>query len=94
MVNKARSRYYWSWGATWIAAILAWGVNGIFSGYNDVLMRSPSEEFWDTTSRWYYINNGSMILLGGVAAYNIYQLTRYLYTSTQGAAKTAKQEKK
>jgi hypothetical protein len=94
MVNKARSRYYWSWGATWIAAILAWSVNGIFLSHNDVLTRSPSEEFWDATSRWYYVNTGSMILFGGVAAYNIYQLTRYLYTSTQGAAKIAKQEKK
>jgi hypothetical protein len=94
MVNKARSKYYWSWGATWLSAILAWSVSGIYTSHNDAAARSPNPDFWDTTRNLYYLNTGTLLLFTGVAAYNLYQLTRYLYTATEGAAKTVKQEKK
>ncbi|MDR2923590.1 MAG: PEGA domain-containing protein [Treponema sp.] len=93
-VNNARKHYYWSWGATWIAAILAWGVNGIYNSRNDVLPNSSSQEFYSGTLTWYYVSAGSYILLGASAAYNLYRLGRYLYTSTEGATPIAKQGKK
>jgi len=93
-VNKARSNYYWSWGATWLAAMLAWGANGVFTSMNDAIPHSSSNEFLNETRTWNYINTGSMILLGAVAAYNIFELTRYLYTSTEKATPIARPEKK
>jgi hypothetical protein len=91
-VNKARGQYYWSWGATWIAAILAWGANGMYASYSDVVSQSSSQRFYDEGKTWYYVYTGSMILLGATAAYNIYQLVRYLYTSTEGATPIARRE--
>jgi hypothetical protein len=93
-VNKARGRYYWSWGATWIAAILAWGANGMYASYGDVISHSSSQEFYNDGKAWYYVYTGSLILLGATAAYNIYELVRYLYTSTEGATPIASPEKK
>jgi hypothetical protein len=93
-VNKARGDYYWAWGATWIAAMLAWGTNGVYTSRNDVKSYSPSQEFWNDTKTWGYVSTGSFILLGAAAAYNIYQLSRYLYISTEGATPIAKREKK
>jgi len=91
-VNKARGQYYWSWGATWIAAILAWGANGMYTSYGDVITHSSSQEFYDEGKTWYYVYTGSLILLGATAAYNIYRLVRYLYTSTEGATPIARRE--
>jgi len=93
-VNKARGNYYWSWGATWIAAMLAWGANGVFTSMNDAIPHSSSREFLEETQTWSYISTGSLILLGAAAAYNIFELTRYLYTSTEKATPIAKPEKK
>jgi len=88
-VNRARRQYYWAWGATWIAAMLAWGANGIYTSQNDVLSNSSSDKFFADTQRWYQISNGTLILLGAAAAYNIFQLSRYLYISTEGATPIA-----
>ena len=93
-VNKARRNYYWSWGATWFAAMLAWGANGVYNSMNEAIPNSSSQEFWNDTKTWSYINTGSLILLGATAAYNIFELTRYLYTSTDKATPIAKPEKK
>jgi hypothetical protein len=93
-VNNARGQYYWAWGITWITAMLAWGANGVFNSRNDALPNSTSQEFFDGTKTWYYVSGGSLILLGAAAAYNIFQLGRYLYTSTEGATPIAKREKK
>jgi hypothetical protein len=93
-VNRARSNYYWSWGATWIAAIIAWGVSGIYTSRNDVVSNTTNQEFWDDTVKWYYVNTGSLLLLGGVAGFNIYRLIQYLRTSTDKATPIAKQGKK
>jgi hypothetical protein len=93
-VNRARSHYYWAWGATWIAAMLAWGANGIYTSHNDVIDNSSNEKFFNDTQRWLTISNGSLILLGAAAAYNVFQLSRYLYISTEGATPIAKRGKK
>jgi hypothetical protein len=93
-VNNARGHYYWAWGTTWIAAMLAWGTNGVFTSRNDVVPNSSSQEFLNGTQTWYFVSTGSLILLGAAAAYNIFQLSRYLYVSTEGATPIAKQDKK
>jgi hypothetical protein len=93
-VNKARGQYYWAWGATWMAAMLAWGVNGAYTSREDVKSYGSSNEFYNETATWSYINTGSLILMGTVAAYNIFQLVRYLYISTEDATPIARREKK
>jgi len=93
-VNKARANYYWSWGATWLAAILAWGANGVLNSRLDAIPYTTSQEFWDDSKTWSYVNTGSLILLGAVAAFNLYELGRYLYTSTEKATPIARPEKK
>jgi hypothetical protein len=93
-VNKARGQYYWAWGATWIAAMLAWGANGNYTSRVDVLPLSSSQEFWDDTKTWSYIYNGSLILVGAAGAFTIYELIRYLYISTEDATPIARREKK
>jgi len=93
-VNKARRYYYWSWGATWFAAMLAWGANGVYTSMNDAIPYSSSREFWEDTRTWSYINTGTLILLGAAAAYNVFELTRYLYTSTEKATPIVRPEKK
>jgi hypothetical protein len=93
-VNRVRTDYYRAWGATWLTAMLAWGANGIFTSRMDALPNSSSMEFYNDARTWYYVSTGSLILLGVVAAYDIFQLTRYLYTSTEGATPVARQEKK
>jgi hypothetical protein len=93
-VNKARSHYYWSWGATWLAAMFAWGANGVLNSRIDAIPYTTSQEFWDDSKRWSYVNTGSLILLGTVAAYNLFELGRYLYASTEKATPIARPEKK
>ena len=72
--------------------MFAWGANGAFTSRNDVIPLSSSAEFRDETQAWNYISTGSLILLGAAAAYNIYQLSRYLYTSTEDVTPIAKRE--
>jgi len=93
-VNRARGHYYWSWGATWLAAMLAWGMNGVYTSRNNVMPQSYSQEFYNDTHVWSYISTGSLVLVGAAAAYNIFQLIRYLYISTEGATPIVRREKK
>jgi len=93
-VNKARGRYYWSWAATWAAVMLAWSSSGNFKGRNEAIPYTSSYDFWNETKTWSNINTGSMIVLGAVAAYNFFELARYLYASTENATPIARPEKK
>ena len=92
-VNKARSRYYWAWGATWVTGIAAWITNGIFTGQYEALLQSSSQEFYDDTQRVYYVSIGALIVFGAVATYKFFELGRYLYTSTEGATPIARRER-
>ena len=93
-VNNARKYYYWAWGTTWIAAMLAWGTNGVYTSHNDVFTSASTAKFNSDRQMWYTISNGSLILLGAAAAYNVFQLSRYLYISTEGATPIARRDKK
>jgi len=93
-VDKARKRYYWSWGAMWVAAMLAWGANGVYNSMNDVIPYTSSRDFWNDTRTWGNIYTGSLIALGTAAAYNVFELTRYLRTSSEKATPIVRPERK
>jgi hypothetical protein len=92
-VSKARSRYYWSWGATWITGIAAWITYGIFSAQNEALAQSSSQEFYDSTQRVYYVSIGAMGLFGAVVAYDLFELVRYLHAATGKSTPIARRER-
>lgn len=93
-VNKARSLYYWSWAGTWITGIAAWVSYGIYSSQNSALPESASPAFFEDTQRLYYISLGAIILVGAAAAYDLFQMTRYLYIATEDTTPIVRQEKK
>jgi hypothetical protein len=92
-VNKARSRYYWAWGGTWVAGIAAWITNGMFTSQNEVLPLSSSQDFLDSTQRLYYVSTGAIIVVGVVAAYHVFELVRYLHAATDNATPIARRER-
>jgi hypothetical protein len=94
-VEKARRRYYWSWAGTWIAGAAAWMTYGLYTTYRDTFTNTPltqnqSVELYDQTMTLYYINIGTLALVGTAVAHEIFQMARYIYTSTQGAAPIVK----
>jgi hypothetical protein len=94
-VEKARRRYYWSWAGTWIAGAAAWMTYGLFTTYNDTYNSTPvtqnqSVEMYDQTMTLYYVNIGALALVGAAIAHEIFQMARYIYTSTQGATPIVK----
>ena len=84
-VEAARRRAYWTWGGTWLAGIAAWITNGVYTGQNTALMFSTSYEFQTRVQVMQVFSIGSVAVLGGMATYNIIQLTRYLKTSSESA---------
>ena len=94
-VNKARSRYYWSWGATWVSGIAAWITAGISSGRSDVINKNAgyTPEFYTSAQTWYYISTGALVLFGAVAVYDAFEMIRYLVTSSEGATPIVRQGK-
>jgi hypothetical protein len=94
-VEKARRRYYWSWAGTWIAGAAAWMTYGLFTTYTNTYNSTPgtqnlSMDLYDQTMTLYYINIGALALVGTAVAHEIFQMARYIYTSTQGAAPIVK----
>jgi hypothetical protein len=92
-VNRARSWYYWAWGGAWIAGIAAWVTNGM---YNERALAART--YWDpelmnSAARMNTIKTGAMITFGVIGAYSIFQLTRYLYTSTEKVTPIVKGKK-
>jgi hypothetical protein len=91
-VDKARRRYYWAWGGTWVAGIAAWISYGLFTTYNTTYKEAPIEivgtdmSFYNQTNRLYYISGGAIILLGVAVAHEFFQMGRYIYASGQDAA--------
>jgi hypothetical protein len=80
-VNKARSRAYWAWGGTWIAGIAAWVTSGMFSSRDTVYQETgimPPDYTTMNLIRW-----GGIGLVIGAAVYDMVQMARYIYTSTQ-----------
>jgi hypothetical protein len=91
-VNNARKWYYWAWGGTWTAGILYWISSGIYSSQNEALPYSTSMDFYNDTKRMYYMSTGALALLGVAIAYEIFQMYRYITTSTEGTTFIVRRE--
>jgi hypothetical protein len=81
-VEKARRQHYWAWGATWIAGITAWMVNGFYTsqldGYQLGLLSGPDQMYKDTnTLRW--VSIGAIGLIIAAAGNELLQTGLYLY---------------
>jgi len=85
-VNKARARYYWTWGGTWIAGIAAWISSGIYDSY------AQQPELAAEANRMNYVKWGTIGLAGAVALYMFFEEFRYLYTSTEKVTPIVKTE--
>jgi hypothetical protein len=89
-VDRARRRYYWGWGGTWITGAAAWVISGLFTAYSNAYQSpdntNPSMEMYDKVSTLYYINIGGIALVSVAVAHEIFQMARYIYTSGQDAA--------
>jgi hypothetical protein len=90
-VDKERRMYYWAWGATWITGIAAWisyqtyinSSSAINYFYNNT--GSYDQKFYDNSMRFYYVSMGTVIAAGVAAAFDIFFLSRYLYTADRGS---------
>jgi hypothetical protein len=80
-VNKARSWYYWAWGSAWLAGIATWITTGIYDAqYADSY---KSADLQNSAARMDIVSTGALITFGVLGAYSIFQLARYLYTSSE-----------
>ena len=98
-VDKARSWYYWTWGATWVSAIAAWVINGIYTSQSDALNKSIATtgtydpDFRENTRIIYNVSIGALIAVGAVVTYQFIQLGHYLHTATENVTPIVKQRK-
>ena len=89
-VERERRLFYWSWGGTWIAGIAAWAAYYSYSEADKAIRSSYQSgavdpDFHRTYMTMYYIHTGTLVVTGLAAAYSIYRIIRYLYTSNRGA---------
>jgi hypothetical protein len=82
-VNRARSWYYWAWGGAWLSGIAAWVTHGIYNGQLAAWRSNGDPELAASAARMNYVRTGAIITLGAIGVYSVFQLVRYLYTSTE-----------
>ncbi|MCL2128700.1 MAG: PEGA domain-containing protein [Treponema sp.] len=92
-VNKARGRYYWAWGGTWVTGIAAWITYGIYTSQNEALRESTSEEFLAKAKTMNIISMGAIALVSTAVVYEVYQIWRYLRTATENVTPIVRQGK-
>jgi TolB-like protein len=100
-VNKARNWYYWAWAGTWITGLTAWVTYGWYTIYNDALPKDVNgnpyagtdPDFIATTNMLRMISTGAIIAVGVAVVHEIFQMGRYIYTSTEGGVPIIKQRK-
>jgi len=96
-VDKARRMYYWAWGGTWVAGIAAWLSYQSYTNSNTAISVSYAQtgeydqKFYDKNMRMSYISTGTMIALGVAAAFDVFLMSRYLYTANRGSTSVTKQ---
>jgi hypothetical protein len=89
-VDKARRAYYWAWGGTWITGIAAWITYGLYINSESSIRYGyynygyKNENFIAENERMYYVSMGTVIALGAAFGYEIFQMSRYLITASQG----------
>jgi hypothetical protein len=85
-VKKARDRYYWAWGGTWITGIAAWIMYGIYNNSSfgdDYFNRDFFDPGWKETYTAAHI--GTLVGAGVAVTWEIIQMARYIYTSGEDA---------
>jgi hypothetical protein len=88
-VNKARRAYYWSWGGTWIAGIAAWIITGMLKSQNEAITEhyaltgAYNQSFYDEATLMHDIYTGAWAVAGAAAAFEIFQMARYIYIATE-----------
>ena len=95
-VDRARRAYYWAWGATWVTGIAAWIAYHSFLSSNMAIRYNYSatgnfdQQFMDESMRMYNISMGTLIAVGVVVVYDIFQMIRYVYISDKGTARAVR----
>jgi hypothetical protein len=93
-VEKARTLYYWSWGGVWITGIAAWIAYQTYSTSNTTLSHLPesslNQDFINDNMINYNISMGTIIAVGAVSVFWVYNIVRYLYLSNRGSTPVVK----
>jgi hypothetical protein len=82
-VNKARKWYYWAWGGAWLAGITAWVSNGMYKEQVVGWYSTMSPDLAEKITRTNTVRSVAVVTLGVIGVYSVFQLGRYLYTSTE-----------
>ncbi|MDR1252947.1 MAG: hypothetical protein LBK62_12425 [Treponema sp.] len=88
-VNKARKTYYWAWGGTWLTTIAAWVLTGVLQSQNEAILGhfnatgTYNQDFYDTAQRMHDVYTYAWAAVGVATAYEIFQMARYIYISTE-----------
>lgn len=97
-VERARTLYYWSWGGMWVTGIAAWIAYHSYSTSNAALSyvypedRDP--EFIKENIKKYDISKGTVIAVGAVSVFWVFNIVRYLYLANRGSTPVVKPGKK
>jgi hypothetical protein len=86
-VDKARRRYYWAWGGTWITGIAAWMLYGNFQSQSNALdfSPSPSQDMYDSALQANYIAMGGIGLVSLAVLVELIQMGRYIHIAGEDA---------
>jgi len=90
-VDRTRRTFYWVWGSTWITGIAAWVTYYSYVNSTMALNYQYSRtgvfdpEFRENNLRMYYINMGAVIAVSAMAAFDIFQMIRYIYVANKGS---------
>jgi len=82
-VDKARKWYYWAWGGTWVTGIAAWITRGMYNDQRAAYEYRGDPALWESAERLRIISSGTLIAVGVVGAYSVFQMIRYMYISTE-----------
>jgi hypothetical protein len=91
-VDRARRRYYWAWGGTWITGIAAWMLYGNFQSQSDALNFSPnpSKDMYDSALQANYLAIGSIGLVSLAVLVEFIQMGRYIHIAGEDAPEMIK----
>jgi hypothetical protein len=84
-VDKARRRYYWAWGGTWVTGIAAWMFYGDYQTQYNSLKMSPNRVMYDSALQASYLAMGSIAMVSLAVLVEYIQMGRYIYTAGEDA---------
>jgi hypothetical protein len=90
-VDRQRRNYYWAWGATWITGIAAWisyySYLNSNAANNYVFSRTGefNQGLNNSNNRLFYTSVGAVAAVGVAAIFDIFFMSRYIYTANKGS---------